>query len=132
MDLGGDKVASYLGVTHESNPFLGLRGIRLALASPEMFRTQIRAIYRASAHGKVRMMFPMVSGVEELLRTLELRDRVLAELKRDGVPHDPKVETGIMIETPSAVWMADALAKHAAFLSLRSRDPVHYEPRTSL
>ena len=84
MDLGGDKVASYLGVTHETNPFLGLRGIRLALTSPEMFRTQIRAIYRASAHGKVRLMFPMVSGVEELRRALELRDEAISRAAGGG------------------------------------------------
>src|SRR4029077_15753081 len=91
MDLGGDKLASYLGTTHESNPFLGWRGIRFALHHPEVFRTQLRAIYRASAHGRLRLMFPLVSTKGELLPARECCREVETELSRLGVPHDAAI-----------------------------------------
>src|SRR5439155_670044 len=115
MDLGGDKVASYLGTTHETNPFLGWRGIRLALDHPEIFRSQIRAIYRASAHGRARMMFPMVSSEEELERALEICAEVSAALERSGSCFDlPRVKAAVRSVKYEA---AAALAREALTLS---------------
>ena len=126
LDIGMDKQPAFLKKNDEDNPALGLRGIRMSLANPELFSIQLRAILRASFYGNVKIMYPMISDVQEVIQANSLLDKVKEEMKEKQIPYSDDIEIGAVIETPSAVICSDQILKEGDFISIGTNDLIQY------
>lgn len=126
LDIGGDKALSYFDFPQEDNPFLGWRAIRLCFDREDVFKTQLRAILRASHYGKIRILLPMIISVEEILKVKEWIEGIKSDLREEKIPFDDAVEVGIMIETPASVWMAEEMISHVDYFSIGTNDLTQY------